>query len=43
MQDKKTYVIFGFAILLIGVAAFVTGRMLNGKAGNVSLGGPNAG
>ncbi len=33
----------GFVILIIGIAAFVGGRMLNGKIGIVSLGGPNAG
>jgi len=43
MQNKKLYIGFGFAILLIGIAAFVAGRMLNGKAGIVSLGGPNGG
>lgn len=43
MQNKKLYIGFGFAILLIGVAAFVAGRMLNGKVGIVSLGGSNAG
>ena len=43
MPNKKLYIIFVFVILLIGIAAFVGGRMLNGKIGIVSLGGPNAG
>jgi len=43
MQNKKLYIGFGFAILLIGVSAFVAGRMLNGEVGIVSLGGPNGG
>jgi len=43
MQNKRLTLIFGLAILLIGVAAFVAGRMLNGKVGNVGLGGPNSG
>ena len=43
MQNKKLYIGFGFAILLIGIAAFVAGRMLNGEVGIVSLGGPNGG
>jgi len=43
MQNKKLYITFGLAILLIGVAAFVGGRMLNGQIGTVGLGGPNGG
>ncbi len=43
MQNKRLYITFGLAILLIGIAAFVAGRMLNGKVGNVGLGGPNSG
>ena len=43
MQNKKLYIIFGLAILLIGIAAFVGGRMLNGNVGIVGLGGPNSG
>jgi hypothetical protein len=43
MQNKKLYIILGLAIFLIGVAAFIAGRMLNGQVGNVGLGGPNAG
>jgi hypothetical protein len=42
MQNKKVYIILGLAIFLIGIAAFVAGRMLNGKVGNVGLGGPNS-
>ena len=43
MQNKKLFISLGIAILLIGIAAFVGGRMLNGSIGIVRLGGPNAG
>ena len=43
MQNKKLYISFGLVILLIGIAAFVGGRMLNGTVGTVGLGGPNGG
>ena len=43
MQNKKLYLLLGAAILLIGIAAFVGGRLLNGDVGNVQLGGPNNG
>ena len=43
MQNRKLYVSLGIAILLIGVAAFVGGRMLNRRVGTVGLGGPNGG
>ena len=43
MQNKKLYIGLGIAILLVGVAAFVGGRMLNGRVGTVGLGGPNEG
>lgn len=43
MQNKKLYIGFGLVILLIGTAAFVGGRMLNGDVGIVSPGGPNSG
>jgi len=43
MQNKKLYISLGLAILLIGAAAFIAGRMINGRVGNVGLGGPNAG
>lgn len=43
MQNKKLYLTFGLAILLVAVAAFVGGRMLNGDVGIVSPGGPNSG
>ena len=43
MRKTKLYVSLGVAILLIGIAAFVAGRMLNGNAGTVGLGGPNSG
>jgi len=43
MQNKKLYISLGIATLLIGIATFVAGRMLNGKVGIVGLGGPNEG
>ena len=43
MQNKKLYIFLGITILLVGVAAFVAGRMLTGKVGPVGLGGPNGG
>ena len=43
MQNQKTYLIFGVVVLLIGGAAFVGGRLLNGRIGIVSLGAPNEG
>lgn len=43
MQNKKLYINLWFAILLIGMAASVAGRMLNRNTGTVGLGGPNAG
>jgi hypothetical protein len=43
MQNKKLYVILGVVILLVGVAAFVAGRMFNAGIGTVGLGGPNGG
>ncbi len=43
MQNKKLYISLGVVILLVGVAAFVAGRMINGSVGTVGLGGPNSG
>jgi hypothetical protein len=43
MQNNKLYLILGAVILLIGIAAFVAGRLLNGQVGIVLLGGPNGG
>ena len=43
MQNKKLYIGFGIVMLLIGIAAFVGGRLLNANVGNVALGGPNSG
>ena len=41
MQNKKPLISLGIVILLVGTAAFIGGRMLNGSVGNVPLGGPN--
>lgn len=43
MQNKKLYVISGIVILLVGVVAFIAGRMFNAAVGTVGLGGPYAG
>jgi len=40
MQNKKTFVIFGILILLVGAAAFIGGRMLNQRVGPMGLGLP---
>jgi len=37
MKNKKLYLILGPVILLVGVAAFVGGRMLNAQVGSVGL------
>ena len=34
MQDKKLYLILGIGVLLVGVAAFIAGRMLSGGIGS---------
>jgi hypothetical protein len=41
MPNRKLYIMMGASIIVIGVAAFVAGRMLNGSVGSVPLGGPN--
>jgi hypothetical protein len=43
MQNKKLYIGIVVVILLVGIAAFIGGRMLNGDVGNVGLGGPHGG
>jgi hypothetical protein len=43
MQNKKPYIGMGIAMVLIGIAAFVAGRMFNGRVGIVGLGGRNSG
>ena len=37
MKNKKLYIIFGLAILLVGIAAFVGARMLNPNEGQVTI------
>lgn len=37
MQTKKIYFILGIAILVVGAAAFIAGRMLNGGVGPLGL------
>ena len=43
MQNLRPHILLALAMILIGIAAFVGGRMLNGKVGNVRLGEPGAG
>jgi hypothetical protein len=40
MQNKKSFVILGILVVLVGAAAFIGGRMLNGKVGPLGLGMP---
>ena len=40
MQNKKTFVILGILVVLVGAAAFIGGRMLNGNVGPLGLGLP---
>lgn len=43
MQSKKLHIILGGVVLLVGVAAFIAGRMINTGVGTVGLGGPYEG
>lgn len=43
MLNRKLYIMMGASIIVIGVAAFVAGRMINGNVGIARLGGPNGG
>jgi hypothetical protein len=43
MQNKKLFVILGILIVVVGAAAFIGGRMLNGKVGPLGLGMPMGG
>jgi hypothetical protein len=40
MQNKKMIFILGILVLVVGAAAFIGGRMLNGKVGPLGLGLP---
>jgi len=40
MQNKKLFGILGILIVVVGAAAFIGGRMLNGKVGPLGLGMP---
>jgi hypothetical protein len=40
MQNKKTILILGILVLLVGAAAFIGGRMLNGQVGPLGFGMP---
>ena len=37
MQNKKTILVMGILVLLVGAAAFMAGRMLNGEVGPLGL------
>ena len=41
MQNKKIYILFGLIVLLVGAAAFIGGRLLNGKIGPLGWGSVN--
>ena len=43
MQNKKQFVILGILIVVVGAAAFIGGRMLNGKVGPLGFGMPMGG
>lgn len=43
MQNKKQFVILGILIVMVGAAAFIGGRMLNGKVGPLGFGMPMGG
>jgi hypothetical protein len=43
MQNNRLYIGLGIAVLLLGFAAYIGGRMLNDDVGIVQLGGPNDG
>ena len=43
MQNKKQFVILGILIVVVGAAAFIGGRMLNGKVGSLGFGMPMGG
>jgi hypothetical protein len=40
MQNRKLFVILGIIVVLVGAAAFLGGRMLNGNVGPLGLGMP---
>ena len=40
MQNKKLFIILGVIVVLVGAAAFVAGRLLNGGVGPMGLGLP---
>jgi hypothetical protein len=40
MQNKKVLIVLGAAILLIGIAAFIAGRMFNTRFSSVGASGP---
>jgi hypothetical protein len=40
MQNKRMFIILGVLVVLVGVAAFLAGRMLNGKVGPLGFGMP---
>jgi len=43
MQNKKTILVMGILVLVVGAAAFIGGRMLNGNVGSLGLFGLGGG
>jgi len=43
MQNKRMFIILGIIVVLVGAAAFIGGRMLNGNVGPLGLGMPLGG
>ena len=43
MQNKKLIITLGILIVIVGAAAFIAGRMLNGSVGSLGLGLPMGG
>ena len=43
MQNKKTIIILGILVVIVGAAAFIGGRLLNGNVGPLGFGMPMGG
>jgi len=39
MQNKKLVIVLGILVIVVGIAAFIGGRLLNQKSGPLGLGG----
>ena len=40
MQNRKTIIVLGFLVIVVGIAAFIGGRLLNQRTGPLGLGLP---